>query len=223
MQRIIQGIQRFQKYVYPRNREMFQRLAAGQSPEVLFVACSDSRVSLDLITQTSPGDLFVCRNAGNIVPASVHSDAMSATIEYAVAALKVKHIVVCGHSDCGAMKALLHPESLEALPEVKQWLRHAQGARRALDQDVELPPHEALVAVTKLNIRLQLEHLRTHPMVFARTQDRSLQLHGLYYHIGSGDVQVWEPEALRWTPFEEALAQFSDQPLTLQEQASAHR
>jgi carbonic anhydrase len=204
MERIVQGIQRFQKDVFPHNRELFQKLASGQSPEALFIACSDSRVSLDLITQTSPGDLFVSRNAGSIIPAYGQSDAMSATIEYAVAVLDVKYIVVCGHSDCGAMKALLHPDSVKSLPEVRQWLRHAEGARRALDHSEELTNGEALAAVTKLNIRLQLEHLRTHPLVFARTRDRGLQLHGWYYHIGSGQVQVWQETEGRWLEFEEA-------------------
>jgi carbonic anhydrase len=205
MNRIIQGIQRFQKHVYPRNRDLFQRLASGQSPEALFIACSDSRISLDLITQTAPGDLFVCRNAGSIVPAHGQSDAISAAIEYAVSVLGVNHIVVCGHSDCGAMKGLLHPESVEGLPEVKQWLRHAEGARCALERDYAgMPQAEALTLLTKLNIRLQLDHLRTHPLVFARLQDHSLQLHGWFYHIGSGDVQVWEADQRRWAQFEEA-------------------
>src|SRR5690242_4163073 len=107
MNRIIQGIQQFQRDVFPANRELFQRLASGQKPEALFIACSDSRVSLEWVTQCGPGDLFVCRNAGNIVPGYSHTDAVSATIEYAISALAIKDIVVCGHSDCGAMKGLL--------------------------------------------------------------------------------------------------------------------
>jgi len=114
MDKIIQGIRRFQTDVFPNNRTLFERLAAGQNPEALFICCSDSRISLDLITQTAPGDLFVCRNAGNIVPVYGQGDAVSATIEYAVSILNINHIVVCGHSDCGAMKALMKPTGSRA-------------------------------------------------------------------------------------------------------------
>jgi len=132
MNRIIQGIQQFQKDVFPANRELFTRLASGQKPEALFIACSDSRVSLEWITQCGPGDLFVCRNAGNMVPRFSRGDDVSATIEYAVSALGVRDVVVCGHSDCGAMKALLNPASLAGMPHVKSWLRQANEARQAL-------------------------------------------------------------------------------------------
>src|SRR5262245_19813175 len=132
MDRLIEGIQKFQKDVYPANREMFQRLATGQNPAAFFVACSDARVSLEWITQSGPGELFVSRNAGNIAPSFSPADSSSGTIEYAVGALKVKHIVVCGHGDCGAMKGLLHPELVEHMPNVKGWLRHSEAALRAL-------------------------------------------------------------------------------------------
>jgi carbonic anhydrase len=205
MNRIIHGIQNFQKHIYPRQRDLFQKLASGQSPQALIIACSDSRVSPDLITQSMPGELFVSRNAGNIVPAHGQADATAATIEYAAAMLRVQDIIVCGHSDCGAMKGLLHPKAVEELPEVRQWLRHAEGARCALNvEDAGLPPHEALAMITKLNVRLQLEHLRTHPRVFARLQEGSLRLHGWYYHIGSGEIQIWDVEERSWAPFDEA-------------------
>jgi carbonic anhydrase len=205
MKKIIQGIQRFQTDVFPNNRELFQRLAAGQNPDVLFICCSDSRISLDLIMQAGPGDLFVCRNAGNIVPVYGLGDAVSGTIEYAVSALKINHIVICGHSDCGAMKGLLKPESLGALPAVKEWLRHAEAARCALDtEEAENIGSSALTAVTKMNVRLQLAHLATHAKVFARTRDGSLHLHGWFYQIKTGDVQTWDPEAEEWLPFEKS-------------------
>src|SRR6185436_1748393 len=157
MNRIIQGIQNFQRDVYPVHRDLFHRLAAGQSPEALFIACSDSRVALELLTQTGPGDLFVCRNAGNIAPVHGNADAVTAAIEYAVSALKVRDIVVKGHSDCGAMKGLLNPAALEKMPDVRGWLLHAQDARHALEgSGIDPKSHEALEAVTKLNIRLQL-------------------------------------------------------------------
>jgi len=204
MKKIIQGIQKFQTDVFPNNRELFQRLAAGQSPEALFICCSDSRISVDLMTQTAPGDLFVCRNAGNIVPVYGLGDAVSGTIEYAVSVLKVNHIVVCGHSDCGAMKGLIKPESLASLPAVKEWLRHAEAARCALDDETEYAGSSAVTAVTKMNILLQLAHLATHAKVFARTREGSLHLHGWYYQIKTGEVQAWDPVANQWLPFEKS-------------------
>jgi carbonic anhydrase len=185
MNRIIQGIQSFQRDVYPGQRDLFERLASGQSPEALFIACSDSRVALELLTQSGPGDIFVCRNAGNIAPAYGHNDAVTAAIEYAVSALAVKDIVVKGHSDCGAMKGLLNPASLES----------AGIDRRSPD---------ALEAVTKLNIRLQLEHLRTHPQVRDAVRTGSLSLHGWYYRIGSGAVEAWDVDGSRWVPVHDA-------------------
>ena len=205
MKKIVQGIQRFQKDIFPNNRDLFQRLAAGQNPDVLFICCSDSRISLDLIMQAGPGDLFVCRNAGNIVPVYGLGDAVSGTIEYAVAVLKINHIVICGHSDCGAMKGLLKPESLGALPAVKEWLRHAEAARCALDtEEAENIGSSALTAVTKMNVRLQLAHLGTHAKVFARTKEGSLHLHGWFYQIKTGEVQTWDPAAEEWLPFDKS-------------------
>lgn len=210
MDKLLKGIKHFQQHVFPKNRALFEHLASGQRPEVLMVGCSDSRLSLDMITQSSPGDMFVCRNAGNIVPPRHQADAVSATIEFAVSALKIRHIVICGHSDCGAMKGLLHPESLKQMPHVTQWLQHAEGASRAVD---ELHPgateKETLVAVTKLNVRLQLEHLETHPHVFAAIRKGTLKLHGWVFQIESGDIEAWDPEESCWKSLLEQPAAFS--------------
>ncbi len=211
MQKILQGIQHFQHHVFPKKRALFERLATGQNPEVFFVGCSDSRVALDLVTQTGPGDLFVCRNAGNIVPAHGAPDAVSASIEYAVCVLGVRDIVVCGHSDCGAMKGLLHPEAVDHMPHVKDWLRHAEGARRAVQHPGSgVSEPDVLSAVTKINARLQLDHLRTHPHVFARVQANVLTLHAWVYDIGSGEVEAWDAEAKVWEPLSRA---FGPQPV----------
>ncbi len=207
MNRIIQGIQNFQRDVYPAHRDLFQRLAAGQSPEALFIACSDSRVALELLTQTGPGDIFVCRNAGNIAPAHGHADAVTAAIEYAVSALKVQDIVVKGHSDCGAMKGLLKPAALQAMPDVRGWLTHAEDARQALEAaGVDPGAPEALETVTKLNIRLQLDHLRTHAHVRTAVREGRLRLHGWYYRIDTGAVQAWDVDHSRWVPVHEPYA-----------------
>jgi len=202
MQKILQGIDYFQRHVFPKKRALFERLASEQSPQALFVGCADSRVALDLVTQTGPGDLFVCRNAGNIVPAhgTGESDSVSASIEYAVCALGVRDIVICGHSDCGAMKALLNPETVEHLPHVKNWLRHAEGARRAVHSLRGENGTDLLQALTRINVRLQLDHLRTHPHIFSHVQNEDLRLHGWVYNIKSGDVESWDAKASTWAP-----------------------
>jgi len=201
MDKIIQGIRHFQDTVFPKNRALFQHLAASQSPETLVIACSDSRISLDLLTQTSPGDLFVCRNAGNIVPPQGRSNAVSASIEYALNALPIKDIVICGHSDCGAMKGLLHPKALRRMPEVRGWLKHAEGAREAFERHGGTPDgHEAVASLAKLNVRLQLEHLRTFPSVFSRVQEGSLRLHGWLYDLGEGVVTAYDADKAAFLP-----------------------
>ena len=205
MNRIIQGIEQFQKDVFPANRELFARLASGQKPEALFIACSDSRVSLEWITQCGPGDLFVCRNAGNMAPRFSRGDDVSATIEYAVSALGVRDIVVCGHSDCGAMKALLNPASLDDMPQVRSWLRHGKEARLALDKaKISQPSINSLVELTKLNVRLQLDRLSVHPKVQAQLRAGALELHGWYYQIDTGEVQAWEAAEDRWVAVQES-------------------
>jgi carbonic anhydrase len=205
MNRIIQGIQQFQKEVFPANRELFARLASGQKPEALFIACSDSRVSLEWITQCGPGDLFVCRNAGNMAPRFSRGDDVSATIEYAVSALGVRDIVVCGHSDCGAMKALLNPASLKDMPHVRSWLRHAHQARQALGKtQISHPTAETLVRLTKLNVRLQLDRLGVHPKVQTQVRAGALELHGWYYRIDTGEIEAWQAGEDRWVAVHES-------------------
>src|SRR5262245_31138611 len=135
MQKLVQGIHQFQKTYFSSERKLFERLAKEQNPEALFITCSDSRISTGLLTQTNPGDLFVLRNAGNIIPAyGSPNSGTAATIEFAVAGLGIKDIVVCGHSHCGAMKGLLNPELLRDMPAVTQWLSHAESTRRILKQ-----------------------------------------------------------------------------------------
>ena len=117
------GVVRFQNTVYPEKQELFERLSEGQSPEALFITCSDSRIETAMITQTEPGELFICRNAGNIVPPHTnHTGGMTASIEFSVSVLNVPHIVVCGHTECGAMKGAMNPEGLDGLPHVREWL-----------------------------------------------------------------------------------------------------
>src|ERR1700687_3366242 len=184
VERFLGGISRFQKHVYPKHQDLFERLAMGQRPEALFITCADSRIDPCLLTQTKPGELFICRVIGNVVPP--YPDAIggvSATIEYAVGVLCVPEVVVCGHTDCGVMKGALNPEALESFPSVTAWLRYAPVEPRKPG-----PVAGALLALTEQNVVAQLENLRSHPAVAARLEEGDLALHGWVYHIGAGAV-----------------------------------
>ena len=174
------GVRRFRTEAHPARAELFADLAGGQQPEVLFVTCADSRIDPALITSTDPGSLFVCRNAGNVMPAwSDRVDGMVASVEYAVAVLGVAHVVVCGHSSYGAMGALVDPPPSGALPAVERWLPAAGVAHDGA---------ESIDDLIARNARQQLEHLRTHPSVADRIAAGELELHAWVYDIGSGDV-----------------------------------
>jgi carbonic anhydrase len=190
---ILRGLKRFQKKVYPKHRELFRKLALQQRPAALFITCADSRIDPCLLTQTKPGELFICRVIGNIVPRYPESiGGVSATIEYAVGVLGVPDVIVCGHTDCGVMKGVLNPEALKPLANVSAWLGHAQPAREALaESEGTLSDPEFLLALTERNVVEQLKNLHTHPAVAARLEEGSLKLHGWVYHIGKGIVTTY--------------------------------
>jgi carbonic anhydrase len=191
VEKFLGGVSRFQKHVYPKHRDLFERLALGQRPDALFITCADSRIDPTLLTQTKPGELFICRVIGNIVPP--YPDAIggvSATVEYAAGVLRVPAIIVCGHTDCGVMKGALNPEALEEYPNVTHWLRYAQVERREAQPSAEL-----LLELTEHNVAAQLRNLRTHPAVAARLEEGDLALHGWVYHIGPGKVTAYDEES----------------------------
>jgi carbonic anhydrase len=190
---ILRGLKRFQKKVYPKHRELFHKLALQQRPTALFITCADSRIDPCLLTQTKPGELFLCRVIGNIVPRYPESiGGVSATIEYAVGVLGVPDVIVCGHTDCGVMRGVLNPEALKSLANVSAWLGHAQPAREALaNSQGSLSDPEFLLALTERNVVEQLKNLHTHPSVAARLEEGSLKLHGWVYHIGKGVVATY--------------------------------
>jgi len=206
MKRIVKGLFKFQREVYPQRSDDFRRLASGQSPEVLFITCADSRIVPNLITQTEPGELFICRNAGNIVPS--HGDingGVSATIEYAVMALGVRDIVVCGHTDCGAMKGILKPELVASMPNVASWLRHADAARQVIAENYKgVSGDQLLRAAIEENVIAQLENLKTHPSVAARLRRGEIALHGWVYDIEHGAVTAYSPHENMFIPLKEA-------------------
>ncbi|MCU1252013.1 MAG: hypothetical protein JWQ49_5042 [Edaphobacter sp.] len=190
------GIRRFRTEIYPSNEATYlQSVSEPQRPHALFVTCADSRIDPELITQSGPGDLFVTRNVGNLVPAyGEMMGGVSAVIEYAVMALNVQHVVVCGHSDCGAMKGLLNPESLEKMPTVRSWLKNAHAALSVADSlaaDGETPG-ELMRRLTEENVLLQMQHLRTHPSVAGAMAREELTISGWVYDIGKGEVRISE-------------------------------
>lgn len=193
MKKLVEGLAQFQQTVYPVHRALFEDLASSQSPRWLFITCADSRIDPTLLTQTQPGELFICRNAGNIVPAYGHPGGITATIEYAVMALNVRHIVVCGHSDCGAMKGILYPDAVKEMPTVAQWLRFGDAARMVVEHaHPELSGPEKLRAVTEQNVVAQINNLRTHPCVSSRLRLSQIDIHGWFYDIGTGSVSEYD-------------------------------
>ena len=199
LRNIVEGFQRFRDQVYPEQEELFKRLAHEQKPRAMFITCADSRIVPELITQSSPGDLFVNRNVGNVVPAyGQMMGGVSTAIEYAVMALGVQHIVICGHSDCGAMKAVLNPEQLERMPTVKAWLRHAEVARTVVAENCGCANHETLGVLTEENVVAQLDHLRTHPSVAARLASGQLFIHGWVYDIETAAIRAYDAESGRF-------------------------
>jgi carbonic anhydrase len=191
VQEIIDGFLKFQREAFPERSGLFKRLATAQSPGALFITCSDSRVVPELLTQREPGDLFVIRNAGNIVPAyGPEPGGVSATVEYAVAVLGVTDIVICGHSDCGAMTAISAGRSLDHLPAVANWLAHADSAKVVNAARTYGSAQEQLEALVRENVIAQLTNIRTHPSVALALNQNRLNLHGWVYDIETGSIDA---------------------------------
>lgn len=199
-----EGIRRFRTEVYPEQAEKFQAAATTQQqPHALIVTCADSRIDAESITSSGVGDVFITRNIGNLVPAYGEMlGGVSAVIEYAVLALKVKHIAVCGHSDCGAMKALLAPQAMETMPTVKSWMRNAAAALSVADSlaTPEDSPATRLKRLTEENVLLQLQHLRTHPSVAGAMARKELTISGWIYNIGTGEVRITDDGSRNFHP-----------------------
>ena len=193
--KIVEGFKRFRTEVFPQQEELFKALATAQNPRAMFITCADSRIVPELITQSAPGDLFVSRNVGNVVPAyGQMMGGVSTAIEYAVMALGVQHIIVCGHSDCGAMKAVLNPQSLERMPTVKAWLRHSEVALRVVEENCGCRSDDTLGILTEENVVAQLNHLCTHPSVAARLANGQLFIHGWVYDIETSEIKAYDAE-----------------------------
>lgn len=207
MEKVISGIMRFKSSSYEERKALFAELATGQNPEVLFITCSDSRIDPNMVTQTEPGDLFIIRNAGNIVPPHARTaGGVTASIEFAVAALGVKHIVVCGHTDCGAMKGALNPAALDTLPHVQEWLDHCRAAVEVVKAKKGKATIDELSNVTEENVLLQLQHLKTHPAVASKLSTGAVDLHAWVYDIKHGTVNVFDSGKEAFIPAEQHYA-----------------
>jgi len=212
MNELIGRVFSFETKTFPNQSALFAKLTSvGQSPKVLMISCADSRIVPEQIMQAEPGELFVCRNAGNIVPPFAQMNGgVSSTVEYAVLALGVTDIIVCGHSDCGAMKAVANPAGLETMPNVAAWLRHSSAAAAVVDAGYpQLDGAERVRVMALENVVAQLAHLRTHPSVAARIAQGNMALHGWFVDIHAGQVLGLDGETRRF----EALR--ADRPLPM--------
>ncbi len=207
LQRLIDGVQRFQTEVYPQQAEIFeQAVSEKQSPHTLFITCADSRIDPIAITSSSTGEIFVARNIGNMVPPYGEMlGGVSAVIEFAVSALGVRHVVICGHSHCGAMHGLLDPASVASMPTVDSWLHNAHAAlvvaKTMHDHSIKTNPDANLVdTLTEQNVLLQMQHLKTHPSVAGAIAKHELTISGWIYSIGTGEVRIAHDGQQAFTP-----------------------
>lgn len=204
LEQLKDGVRRFQAEVYPQQAEMFALAASEkQTPHTLFITCADSRVDPNLITSSGTGEVFVTRNIGNMVPAYGEMlGGVSAVVEFAVSGLGVRHVVICGHTQCGAMQALLAPGSVDGMPTVKSWLKNAHAALAVVESISAADGLDRLGVLTEQNVLLQMQHLKTHPSVAGAMALGKLTVSGWIYNIGSGEVTVVEDGTQTFTPIE---------------------
>ena len=195
-QKLVKGIHSFQRGFFASHRELYHQLAtAGQQPETLFITCSDSRVDPNLITNSAPGELFIVRNVGNVVPNRDLPGGTAAAIQYAVEVLNVENVIVCGHTQCGALKAILDPESVAHLEYVSRWVKSTIDVKKLIEEKYEhLIGEEKLNAAIQENVLAQLEHLRQDPFVADRMDAGKLQVNGWVFDVGRGEVYDYDPD-----------------------------
>lgn len=208
MKPLADGVKKFQSEVFAAKKDLFTRLATGQHPRAIFITCSDSRIDPCLLTQTDPGELFILRNAGNIVPSyGAQIGGTTATIEYAVGVLEVQDVIVCGHTDCGVAKGILDPGKAKDLPSLREWLLQAEAVRRILQENyAHLTGDDLLEAAIRENVRVQLAHLRTHPLIAAKLRRGTVNLHGWVYSIPTGEVWTFDEDRDEFMPLSKSPA-----------------
>ncbi len=218
MRKLIQGLHQFQSHYYPSHQHLFEQLAHGQQPRVLFITCSDSRIDPNLITQADVGELFVIRNAGNIIPPfDATNGGEGATLEYAIHALGIEQIIICGHSNCGAMKGLFKLDFLKAeMPLVYDWLKYAEPTRRLLKESYQHCAKESLldIAIAE-NVLNQMENLHTYPVIRSRLYQGRLKIHGWIYDIESGQVLTYDASHHEFVPLDNPPLPSPEPPYSL--------
>ena len=214
MKKLIRGIVDFRKNVRPNYKDIYAKLALGQRPDTLFVACSDSRVAPNVFASTDPGDLFVVRNVGNLIPVcgeqghAADDNSAGAAIEFSLLSLSVNEIIVCGHSECGAMQALSRGRDQVTAPNLKNWLRHGEGAVLKLDAGATVGKHLLRHnQISQLNVLEQIEHLKTYPIVRERLENGTLKLHGWWFDIPEAEVYEYEPSEGRFLVIDDEYAE----------------
>lgn len=199
MKTLLEGLRKFRSEIYPQQKPLFDQLSRGQSPHTLLITCSDSRIDPSLVTQTQPGEIFVVRNAGNIIPPyGATEGGEEASIEFAIDGLKVSNIVVCGHTKCGAMTALMNPKAVAAMPAVSRWLIHAEATRRCCAEGYQAEDPASQIGVIERNVLTQVHNLKTQPAVAAAMAAGKVHVFGWVYHIESGLVSVYDPSTERF-------------------------
>jgi carbonic anhydrase len=214
MKKLIQGIVDFRQKSLAAYREKFSTLANGQNPDTLFIACCDSRVVPNTFASSDPGDLFVVRNIGNLIPPCPHhapegddtNASVAAAIEFSIRQLNVSDVVICGHSDCGAMRALLEPGLTKELPAVTRWLRHGIPAHTRFLKE---PPNHLspLNQLSQVNVIQQIEHMKTYPLVKERMAQQKIRLHGWWFDLATADVHYYNAESKRFVIIDNAEAE----------------
>lgn len=199
MERLVNGVHYFRNVGFEHHRELFNRLGTGQKPEVCLITCSDSRIVPSLITNSEPGQIFLVRNVGNLIPChGTSNNGELAAVDFAISELGVEDIIVCGHTGCGAMKALLEGTGPDS---VKKWLIHADATREIMRHRYGHLTGESLYTATaEENVLVQLEHLRTLPVIAARLAMGAVRLHGWMYKITTGEVFAYDSDSHEFLP-----------------------
>lgn len=203
MKKLLRGLDEFRQSYVRGNQELLEQLSHGQHPRVLFITCSDSRVDPNLITHTDLGELFVIRNAGNIIPPyGAANGGEGGTIEYAINALNIEQIIVCGHSHCGAMKGLLKLNKLQKdMPLVYDWLKHAEATRRLVQENYpNLTEEELIETLVAENVLIQIDNLKTYPIIKARLHQGKLKIYAWVYQIEKGEVLAYDAKTHTYLP-----------------------
>lgn len=201
--RIATGVHKFQTEVFPQQRALFESLRKRQDPLALFITCADSRILPNLITQSAPGEIFTDRNPGNMVPPyGEFVGGVTSGVEYAMLVLKVPLIIMCGHTDCGVMKALLHPETTSGMPGVQEWMRHGNEAKQVVLRDYhDRTEDEKVIRLAEANVLQQIANLKTHPSVASRLAAGEVMIRGWVYDIGSGTIRQADPQTGEFAEF----------------------